>query len=306
MTDSSQPRVAPLARWSARLALFSASLLPLGMLLHRFTSFPTPVALNLFAVALAGAVLAVLLGLLALAQIWRRGHGGALAVATGILVPLLAWAWPLTYLPAYLTLPPISDVSTDLANPPRFVALARQRPRDANPSAHPGESAGKKQQQAYPDLRTFTIDRPVEETFEVVEEVVRKLKWKVAAADPPTARPAKGGTLEATDRTLLVGFTDDIVVRVEGGPTQSRVDVRSASRYGTADFGQNAVRTRHFLKELYARLETTPGVTGKRRPLSAALKRLKERDQKKAGSRSERGPARSDARHGRAQKETQR
>ena len=308
MNDRSKLIVAPLARWSSRIALFSASLLAVGILLHRFTSFPTPVAINLFQVSLVGSGLAVLVGLVALAQIWRRGHGGAVTAAVGILLPFLVWAWPLTYLPAFFRLPPINDVSTDVANPPRFVTLAKQRPRDANPAAYPGERFAKEQQKAYPDLRTFTVDRSVEETFELVEEVVRKLKWKVAAADPPTGRAAKGGTLEATDQTLVAGFTDDIVVRVDGDLRQSRIDVRSASRYGIGDLGQNAIRVRRFLTEMYARLDSTAplGVAARRRPVSAALKRLKERDPQRAESRSGRDRARSDAQRERARKETQR
>jgi len=288
MTDRSQHMVAPLARWSSRIALFSASLLPIGILLHRFASFPTPVTLNLFRVALAGSVLAALLGVLAAAQIWRRGRGGAMTAAAGILVPLFVWAWPLTYLPAFFMLPPINDVSTDVADPPRFVALAGQRPRDANPPTYPGERFAKEQEKAYPDLRTFTVNRSAEETFEVVEEVVRKLKWKVAAADPPSDSRESAGTLEATDRTLLVGFTDDIAVRVEGGRRRARIDVRSASRYGNADLGRNATRVRHFLKEVYLRLESTPpGVASRKRPTAAALKRLRERDRRRARRRRE-------------------
>jgi uncharacterized protein (DUF1499 family) len=260
----------------------------------------------LFQVSLVGAGLAVLLGLVALAQIWRRGHGGAVTAAVGILVPFLVWAWPLTYLPAFFRLPPINDVSTDVANPPRFATLAKQRPLDANPATYPGESFAREQQKAYPDLRTFTVDRSVEETFELVEEVVRKLKWKVAAADPPTGRAARNGTLEATDQTLVAGFTDDIVVRVDGDLRQSRIDVRSASRYGVGDLGQNATRVRRFLTEMYARLDSTAplGVAGRRRPAAAALKRLKERDPQRAESRSGRDRARSDAQRGRVRKET--
>ena len=35
---------------------------------------------------------------------------------------------------------------------------------------------------------------------------MRKLRWRVAAAEPPTGRPVKAGVLEATDQTMLVGF----------------------------------------------------------------------------------------------------
>ena len=257
MSDRSTAIVAPLARWSSRIALFSASVLVVGVVLHRLTPFPTPVAVNLFRVCLVGAGLAVLVGLIAFIQIWRRGYGGAGSAALGILLPFVLLAWPLAYVPAFLYLPPINDVSTDVASPPRFVVLAKQRSGGANPAAYPAQRFAPEQQKAYPDLRTFVIDRSVQEAFELVEEAVRKLKWRVAASEPPVGRPAKGGTIEATDNTLVVGFTDDIVIRVEGSVNRSRIDVRSASRHGQHDLGQNATRVRRFLAELQTRLEST-------------------------------------------------
>jgi uncharacterized protein (DUF1499 family) len=96
------------------------------------------------------------------------------------------------------------------------------------------------------------IDRPVEESFELVEDTAARLKWKVTLSDPPVGRTAKAGVLEATDQTMIMGFTDDIVVRVEGNLNRSRIDVRSASRYGVVDLGQNATRVRRFLTDLKA------------------------------------------------------
>jgi hypothetical protein len=317
MNDRSTAIVAPLARWSSRIALFSASVLVVGVVLHRLTPFPTPVAVNLFAVCLAGVGLAVLTGLIAFIQIWRRGYGGAGSAAVGILLPLLLVAWPLTYVPAFLNLPPINDVSTDLASPPRFVALAKQRTGAPNPVAYPAQRFAPEQQKAYPDLRTFVIDRSAQEAFELVEEAVRKLKWRVAASEPPVGRPAKGGTIEATDNTLVVGFTDDIVIRVEGSVNRSRIDVRSASRHGRHDLGQNATRVRRFFAELQSRIDSTsPGSVAGRRGLrttraGAAVKKLKESDRKKAEklkaeSRSGRVRVQSSAQRERAPKETQR
>ena len=288
--------------------MFSASLMVVDVLLHRLTSFPTPVAVNLFAVSLAGMILAVLIALIAFIQIWRRGYGGAGSASIGVLLPALMLAWPLTYVPALVKLPPLNDVTTDVSTPPRFVELARQRTEGANPAAYPGDRFAVLQQQAYPDLRTFVMDRPVEEAFELVEDVVRRLKWRVVVSTPPSGRPAKSGALEATDQTLLVGFTDDVVVRVEGGPSRTRVDVRSASRYGMHDFGQNAARVRRFLTELQARADSTsPAVAGRRSTrVGAMVKKLKERDQTKAASRNSRDHARSSAQRGRGQKATPR
>jgi hypothetical protein len=308
MTYPSTAIVAPLGRWSSRIALFAASLMAVDLVLHRLTSFPTLAAINLFAVGMAGMALASLVALVAFVQIWRRGYKGAGSAAIGILLPALLLAWPLSYLPAFLNLPPINDVTTDVEQPPRFVELARQRGQEGNPIDYPAERFAELQQKAYPDLRTFVIDRSAEESFELVEEVVRKFRWRVAASTPPSTRPPKGGTLEATEQTLLAGFTDDVAIRVEGGANQTRVDVRSASRYGHHDFGQNASRVRRFLTELQARAESTsPGTIGRRAARASALvKRLRDRDQKKAESRTSRDHARSDARHGRGQKETPR
>jgi uncharacterized protein (DUF1499 family) len=197
-----------------------------------------------------------------------------------------------------------------LALPPRFTALAKQRVEGSNGATYPARF-GELQQKAYPDLRTFVIDRPVEETFELVEETAARLRWKVVVSDAPVGKTGKGGLLEATDQTMIMGFTDDIVVRVEGNLNRSRIDVRSASRYGSFDLGQNATRVRRFLAELKARSETTsPQVAGRRGLRStrtgAMAKRAKDKLPEKAVSRNERDRAQSSAQRGRAQKETQR
>ena len=72
MNDRARQISAPLARWSRRIAIFAASLVVIGLALHRLTSFPTPVASICCSSAFAGAALALLVGLVALAQIWRQ------------------------------------------------------------------------------------------------------------------------------------------------------------------------------------------------------------------------------------------
>jgi uncharacterized protein (DUF1499 family) len=67
------------------------------------------------------------------------------------------------------------------------------------------------------------------------------------------ANPGEG-RIEAVDTTLLYGFKDDIVVRVQEGAEGTRVDVRSMSRVGKSDLGMNAKRIRTFLARLRAGL----------------------------------------------------
>jgi Protein of unknown function (DUF1499) len=307
MADYSTAIVAPLARWSCRIALFGIALLAVGVALHRLQFLSTTVVINLFVVGYAAALLAFLVGAAALVQIWRTGFGGAGSAAVGVVLPLLMSAGPIFYAPAFFNLPRINDITTDAASPPRFVALGK-RPEGANSTVYPGQAYAELQAKAYPDLRTVVMDRSAEETFELIEEAVRKLRWRVVAAEPPTGRPAKAGLLEATDQTLLVGFTDDIVIRVEGTQTRTRVDMRSASRFGRFDLGQNAARVRRFFAELQARVDATaPGVVSRKALTSARaralLKRQKAADLQKAGSRNVRAPVQSNVPRAPAQKE---
>ena len=118
--------------------------------------------------------------------------------------------------------------------------------------------------EAYPDIRPVVVARSAAETFEVLEETVRRLRWDVVATEAPQGR-GKPGTIEAVERTLVLGFYDDIVIRIDGDQRETRIDIRSASRYGQHDLGRNAARVRGFFKELQSRLEATvtPGTRGR-------------------------------------------
>jgi uncharacterized protein (DUF1499 family) len=278
MTLEATPTV-PSARWSRRVAVFSLGLLLVTLILHRFLTLPTPLAINLFAVGLAGTALAVLLGLVALARIWFTGDAGAGSAALGVLLGAAALGGPTVYWLTHYHLPWINDVTTDTADPPTFVSLA-SRPPGANATAYPGKAYAELQARAYPDLRTLVLDRSAEEAFELAEEAVRRLKWSVVVEEPPmTGKDAAPGLIEATEQTLLLGFTDDIVIRIEGGPTHAKIDARSASRYGSIDLGQNAARLRRLFAEIRARAEITPSAA-----VTAAAKEKKDKKDKKPGS----------------------
>jgi uncharacterized protein (DUF1499 family) len=306
------PQTVRSAGWSSRLGLFSVALLLVTLLLHRFLALPTPLAINLFLTGLAGAGLALLIGVAALARIWFTGQPGAGGAALGILMGLSALAGPAFVALARHDLPWISDVTTDTANPPAFSALAA-RAQGANSATYPGRKFAELQTQAYPDLRPLLLDRSPEEAFDLVEEALRRLRWHVIVEEPPIlGKDAAPGIIEATEQTLLVGFTDDIVIRITGDATSARVDARSASRYGSFDFGENAQRLRRFRAEVRARAEVTPSAAAaaaakKKKPGKAAardlLKRQKGRDQQKAESRNARRPSRSGAQRAPAQKD---
>jgi hypothetical protein len=262
----------PLARWTWRVGLFALTLGLAAFVLHRVGSMTTPVALNVALVVLTLSALALALGLWAIGSIWVRGRAGFAITMVGMIAALMPLLLALTALPPLLALPAIADITTDPANPPAFAQLARQRGSGANATTYGGSRVAALQQRAYPDLRPLPVTRGLDETFDLALVTVRGrrgLGWRVASQEPPTAN--RPGFIEATERTLVAGFTDDVVIRVAGRDGAVLVDVRSASRYGRHDLGANAARVRRFLREFQARLDATlPGSTSPRARTSGA------------------------------------
>lgn len=300
---------APAATWSLRLAFFSGGLLVAALVLHRLLGLPTPILLNAFLVSVAGAAVAALLAMAAMVQVWFSGRRGFGLALVGLFVSLALLGLPAAAVMMARQLPAINDVSTDLASPPELIALARERPAGANNPAYPGATFAALQSAAYPDLLPVRIDRSAEEAFELAAEAVRRLKFHIVSETPP--EPDAAGVIEAVDRTLVIGFEDDVVIRVIGDQRSAQVDVRSASRYGSHDFGRNAARVRDVIRELHARVESTvPAAPGSRTVRAKAKdgktplsKRVPAGDRGKADRRTERDRARPDAQRAPAPKE---
>jgi uncharacterized protein (DUF1499 family) len=242
------------AAWALRLALFFLQLLLLTVLLHRFLHMSTPVAMNLFTVSLVGLGLAILLAVATLIRIWFGGELGTSRAFAAIFVALVALALPLWYLAHLFLLPPLTDLETTPESPIAFKVLAAQRPPGSNPIEDPDEAAAALQQKAYPDIRPLQLERSATEVFDMVNEAVKRLGWNVVLSEAPDEHNGVG-RIEATARTLIMGFTDDVLVRVTGDDTRGVIDVRSVSRYGLHDLGANGKRIRTLFAEVKAELE---------------------------------------------------
>jgi uncharacterized protein (DUF1499 family) len=289
------------SRWTSRIALFAALMVLTAAFLHRLFGMPTLVAFTLFKAALLAALVALGLGIMASIGIWRYGKGGMARVVLGALISLALLSLPLVMLGMARDYPPINDVTTDTVNPPEFSELAKLRGPGANPATYPGDRFARAQAEHYPDLAPMHIDRSVTEAFEVVTDALRRQKLQLVREQSPGESGGSQGFIEAVDRTLVLGLYDDVSVRVSGDGTGARVDLRSASRYGARDLGQNADRLRAIMKEVVARLEETVPVSEEDRPgtkdkvLKPVSKRGKDGDRKSARLRKSRDPAQSDA-----------
>ena len=93
--------------------------------------------------------------------------------------------------------------------------------------------------------------------------------------------------------TMILGFSDDVSIRVTGDDGASRVDIRSASRYGRHDLGRNVERVRALMREIVGRLESTiPGAAENRRKRTRPDKDGKEPIARKGADRKKADPRR--------------
>lgn len=241
------------ATWARRVALFFVQLMILTVLLHRFASLTTPAAMNLMAVSIGGLFLAIGIAIFSIVRIWFGGQTGAGQAFAAIFIACLGLAAPLYFLSHAVTLPRLTDVETTPDEPLDFKMLNTMRPTDANPIVEPDETSIELQDEAYPDIGPMALERSAPEVFSLVHEAVERLGWTIVLNEAPGETGA--GRIEATDRTLVLGFTDDVIVQVKGDDAHAIIDARSVSRYGLHDLGANAKRIRKLFDEVNTALE---------------------------------------------------
>jgi uncharacterized protein (DUF1499 family) len=227
-----------LAIWSRRIAVFAFVVVLLAIIIARADLLETEPVLVTFAAALVLALLAILVALASFVTLWINGGPGfgQAVMALLISIGLLAYPGYLGY-KAY-SLPPLKDVTTDPIDPPRFEVVSRLRP--PNTSIYPGLATAEMQKEAWPDIEPLEVAVNPKAAFDGAMAVIAKRKWRVVDARVPQGN--REGHIEAIARTPVMGFRDDVVVRIRATRDGAQVDLRSASRYGYTDFGTNAER----------------------------------------------------------------
>ncbi len=235
-----------LAVWACRLAVFSLVVAALAILIERADLLEIVPVLVTFGAALALSMLAILLALASFVSLWNNGGPGfaqamaAVVIGTG----LLAYPGYLAY--QGYRLPAITDVTTDPIDPPRFEVVARLRP--PNSSLYPGVATAELQKEAWPDIEPLLVNVSPKAAYDGAMAVIAKRKWRVVDARAPL--PNREGHIEAIARTPIMGFRDDVAVRIRPTREGARIDIRSASRYGKTDFGANATRVLALLDDI--------------------------------------------------------
>lgn len=160
----------------------------------------------------------------------------------GAILPLIV------AIPAFIavnmsSVPTMNDVSTDLGDRLEFDPELTPLRTSAEPGEEQRAHFDALQQQSYPDLVPIVVALPPDQAFEQAKRAAESLPgWQVTSADAATGR------IEATDTSRIFHFVDDVVIRVRPDGAGSRIDMRSRSRDGLGDLGQNARRVRTYFE----------------------------------------------------------
>jgi uncharacterized protein (DUF1499 family) len=189
-----------------------------------------------------GAVVVSALAILSVLRLvsWRSFLWALIGLIIGAALVTVSWRW----MQVAKSVPPIHDITTDTANPPEFVAIARLQRKNWNPLQYGGPAVAAQQHNAYPDIVPLLMAIPPNSAFDRAFSVAGRMGWEIVDANRAEGR------IEAVATTFWFGFKDDIVIRIEKSDSGSRVDIRSVSRVGVSDLGTNAKRIREFLREM--------------------------------------------------------
>jgi len=268
--------VSSLATWARNLAVFSVIAVLVSILIVRFGFLEIKPALATFFGALAVAGLSILVGLAAFVAIWQNGSRGMGRILLAFLIDAVVLAYPAYLGLQYRQLPPIHDITTDPIDPPRFEALARLRTGEGtNTAAYAGLYSAEQQRLNYPDIEPVELEVPALRAYEVTLALINKRKWRIVDERPP--QPRREGRIEAIAQTLIMGFREDVTIRIKPDGDGSRVDIRSSSRYFESDLGSNAARVTKLIDDINNAVDNAkPAVKKPLPPPKAPAKTVKK------------------------------
>lgn len=257
MDENPEQRRSRASGWCRSTAAFAAVLAIVVWVGHHFGLVETLGYLWVLGLVALLAALALILATFAFSRIWTYGDSGGRDLVVGVLIALVVLS-PYAFI-AYLMLiyPPLRVVTTDYETPPALPTATSRTP-DMNELMPQSPGERRLQAQAYPLVTGRRYQLPFDETLAAVNKVLARQGWKVdappAAATLGTDADADAEADEATVGALAASFIlelpVDVSVRVAIDGDATLVDMRSASRYGRHDLGDNARRITAFLAEL--------------------------------------------------------
>lgn len=235
-------RISAFAMW---LAIAAVAVALIGTTLARYDVIgKLPGFMSFIYSSMASGAVAVI-AVVAVLMNWRTGWPAAGKALVALVIAVAGFSALILLRSTAANYPFIHDVTTDLENPPTYAALSI--PADNLRGVDTVEKWMAEHRKGYGDLTGITLDMSPAEVIAKAERLAESRGWTVEGAEP------EEGRMEAVAYASWLRFEDIVVVRATPvGEGQTRVDMRSISRVGQSDLGENAKRIRAFLADLQA------------------------------------------------------
>lgn len=234
------------------IALIMLALYPLAILAARLDIWHFRNSFLIFVVAsLVGFVLLVI----SILKLSKQPQDEK-SETSALLITIVATGLPLAFMGNNIMAaqghPFIHDITTDYQQPPEFMAAKALRTQSDHDVVYSPENI-ELQKSGYPDLKAIVLNAEAKTALHQAKVLMQKQGWEILALQD-TQAPY---TLEASTESTLFAFVDDMslrftpVIQPEGSTlVQTQVDMRSMSRQGKSDLGQNAKRITAFFELL--------------------------------------------------------
>jgi hypothetical protein len=242
-------RTSAAALWSRRMATFAFVLLAVSAFSHRFIGIETANLFRLVMLSSALATVALFLAAYGLRQLWTHGDRAGMAAMGAIGLAFVTLAPVGLYAVLAATRPALTDISTDLEDPPAFAPDNVSTQAEGNAlDTFPPDTA-QLQTEAYPGVVGRRYNEPADIVIQAVTELAAQRGWTV---EPVLGTPGSSAEVlvDLKMRSFVLGLYYSAVVRITDEDVSTYVDMRSASHYGVHDFGANARRIEDFLRDL--------------------------------------------------------
>jgi hypothetical protein len=233
-------RTSKWAVWARRTGALALPLAAIPVLLHRAHVVTSDNFITIETIALGLAALAVAMAIVAFVRLWFTGDQGWWKASLAFIFGVLCLA-PAGYF-GYLAIhqPSMPDVSTDFTTPPTLLNAAAARPPDAAQIV--------RVEADFPNARSRNYPIAAPAMFDAVSDLIDDRGWDVLVSRKP-ATQVDSGEINAIVTTLL-GFRQEVAIRVTGAPDGTTIAMRSASLTNFPDFGENGQRVEDFMLDL--------------------------------------------------------
>lgn len=233
-------RTSKWAIWARRFGSLALPLAIVPVFMHRERIITSADFHLIELIAMGVAALALILALGAFARLWVTGDEGWGKAAMGLFFSLLCLVPLLSVVFLALRYPPITDVTTDFDRPPGLVSRVETSPWTA------GERTAI--EAAFPNARTRTYPIEAPQIYALAARLAEQKGWELRARREPQSALAEGQVNAIV--TTLLGWRDEVAIRVSGNPQGSSVAMRSTALHKLHDLGENGRDIEDFLTAL--------------------------------------------------------